>query len=423
MIQSELLKRMTEEVNKIPIVDTHEHLMSEEERLKSKIDFFYFFSHYASSDLVSAGMSQEVLEEIRNPDNPLEERWEKFKPYWEDMKNTAYGRALLIAAKDLFDVVGINDSTWRELSEKVTESNKKGWYRYVLKERGKIRVSIYDAGKTYAQVDPDFFAPVMRFDQFVTARTREELNELEKHTGCAIHSLDDMLTALDKDFERVVKEGIVGIKTGLAYQRILRYDKVPRYSAERLFDRIFTHLGEGISWQEAKPLQDFIMHQVIQRAIAYGLPIQIHTGLQEGNGNIITNSNPTNLINLFFDYKEAKFDIFHGSYPYQGELAVLAKNFPNVYVDMCWLHVISPSVSRRALHDWIETVPGNKIFGFGGDYIFVEGAYAHSRMARQGIARVLAEKIEEGYLEEEEALPLAKKLLHDNAAKLFKLEK
>lgn len=84
---------------------------------------------------------------------------------------------------------------------------------------------------------------------------------------------------------------------------------------------------------------------------------------------------PLHLVNLLLEYREARFDLFHAGYPYQGEVAALGKNFPNVYVDLCWLHVISPWVARQTLHEWIETVPANKILGFGGDYLFVEGGF------------------------------------------------
>ena len=72
------------------------------------------------------------------------------------------------------------------------------------------------------------------------------------------------------------------------------------------------------------------------------------------------------LVNLFIEYREAKFDLFHGGYPYTGELLALAKNFPNVYLDLCWLHIISPTAAVCMLHEAIETVPVNKIFAFGG---------------------------------------------------------
>ncbi|MCY1719450.1 amidohydrolase family protein [Prolixibacteraceae bacterium Z1-6] len=59
-----------------------------------------------------------------------------------------------------------------------------------------------------------------------------------------------------------------------------------------------------------------------------------------------------------------KFILFHGAYPFGGELASLAKNFRNVYIDLCWLYIISPTYSRRYLHEWLETIPANKIIAF-----------------------------------------------------------
>jgi len=88
-------------------------------------------------------------------------------------------------------------------------------------------------------------------------------------------------------------------------------------------------------------------------------------------------------------------------------------------VDLCWLHIISPTVARRALSEWLETVPGNKILAFGGDYRFVEGVYAHAKIARENVRRVLQEKIEDGALTEAEATRLAERLLRENALSLF----
>ncbi len=100
----------------------------------------------------------------------------------------------------------------------------------------------------------------------------------------------------------------------------------------------------------------------------------------------------------------------------------LAKNFPNVCLDLCWLYIISPTAATRMLHEAIETVPANKIFAFGGDFIIPEGAYGHSVLARRVVSRVLTEKVEEGYLAEDEAVRLARRLLQENAAVFFRLK-
>jgi hypothetical protein len=350
----------------------------------------------------------------------LEERWDAIEPYWECIRHTGYGKCLLIAVKDLFGVPDLNRQTYQQLSTAIAASRRPGWYHHVLKEKAGIAISILDGGRT--TVDKRFFAPVVRLDHFATVRTREELGVLEAVSGMAIHSLDDLLRAMSAVLEGYLAGGAVGLKIGLAYRRSIRFEKVTKAAAERVFNRIARHLGEGPSWEKARLLQDYVVHQIIRAAIERNLPIQVHTGLQEGNENLLTNSNPMLLVNLFVEYREAKFDLFHGGYPYLGEALALAKNFPNVYLDLCWLHIISPAAGIRMLHEAIETVPVNKIFAFGGDFIIPEGAYGHSALARWVVSRVLTEKVQEGYLTEGEALGIARRILRDNPAALFRLK-
>jgi hypothetical protein len=434
MCNDEVYRRIRAEVEAIPLVDTHEHLVDERTRLSHRIDLFYLFTHYASSDLVSAGMPRPVLDRVRDPELPLDERWAEFAPYWKVARTTGYGRALLLAVRDLFEVEDINESTYAGLSERIAASNSSGWYHHVLKERAKIHVSLLDLLEDrdptpLEEVDRRFFAPVLRVDRFLNLCDRAGLMEIERKSGSHVHSLDDLVAAMDVIFERAVAASVAAVKVAVAYDRSLVFDKVTRYEAERVFNQLTrypipspdTVPQPPISFGDAKPLQDYMMHQALHRAISYDLPIQIHTGLQEGNGNFLSNAHPLQLVNLLIEYPEARFDLFHAGYPYQSEIATLGKNFPNVYVDLCWLHVISPWVARQTLHEWIETVPSNKIFAFGGDYMFVEGTYAHARMARDNVAQVLSEKVVDGYLTEAEAISLAHAFLRDNALSFFRL--
>ncbi|MBS7615166.1 amidohydrolase family protein [Candidatus Bathyarchaeota archaeon] len=430
----QLYADLREKIKGIRIFDTHEHLIQEKERTSKRIDLFEtILAHYASSDLVSSGMPQEDLDTVRNPRLPIEKRWEIFKPYWERIQNTGYARVLNIAFRDLYSINELNGESYLKLVSRMEKANKPGVYKWILKEKSGVDISILDSlSAPLEEVDREFFAPVKRFDDFVMAKERTDIEALAKRCGRSIHSFSDMVNTLELEFEKASKM-IVGVKIGLAYLRKLRFEKVSEKEAEEVFVDIFNReffrrevsnakvkrTPDGLSLGETKPFQDFMVHKIIQLAARKRLPIQIHTGIQEGNENIITNSKPTNLINIFREYKEAKFDIFHGSYPYIGELAVLAKNFPNVYIDMCWLHIISPHGARQALAEWLDTVPWNKIFGFGGDYIFAEGVYGHSVIAKENISRVLAEKVEEGSLTEKQAATLAQKLLKDNAHNLF----
>jgi predicted TIM-barrel fold metal-dependent hydrolase len=261
------------------------------------------------------------------------------------------------------------------------------------------------------------------FEDFITPQEPADIQKLEQLTGVSITTLSGLKQALEKRFEQAVKAGMVAVKTLLAYQREIFFREVEEPDARRDFESLVQgdhKLPEGFRRRIDRPfrnLEDHMFHQVMKLADAHGIPVQIHTGLN--NANFIANSNPVHLTNLFFLYPRTKFDLFHIGYPYLGELSALAKSFANVYIDFCWAHIISPTASRRALDEFLDTVPSNKILAFGGDFIYPELSYAHAKMARRNLAQVLARKVEDGFCNESEALELSRRLLHDNAARLF----
>ena len=415
-------ERIISAVNEIRIIDTHEHLATEEQRLQSpeKIDFTHLFRHYAKEDLISASNNSNkgLIELIYNSEFPLFDRWELLEPYYKAMRSTGYGRVPLIAARDLYGVSDINESTIEELTSKMREANKPGWYEHVLKEKAKIDLSILDMG--HNKFDKKFYRHVERFSQFALISSGSEIRDFGSQYNTTINNMSDYLKVLREAFIAGVNSGMVGVKTGAAYVRILKFENVSKEKGEAVFTALLNN--SQVSSEDIKAVQDYLMHRMLDLVDEFDLPMQIHTGLQAGSGNVITNSNPTHLINLFFEYPDIDFILFHASYPYGGELGTLAKNFPNVFIDMCWAYVISPSYSERYLHEWIETVPANKIMAFGGDYDFVEAVYAHSVMARQIIAKVLIEKVRTRYLTENEAINISKMFLRENALRIFKLE-
>lgn len=415
-------ERITSAVNEIRIIDTHEHLATEEQRLKSidKIDFTFLFRHYAKEDLISASNNSNkgLIDLIYKSDFPLSDRWDLLEPFYKAMRSTGYGRVPLIAARDLFGISDINASTIEELSFKMKEANKPGWYEYVLKERAKIDLSILDMG--HQEFDQEYYRHVERFSQFALISSGSEVRDFGSQYDVQINNMSDYLKLLRERFEAGVNSGMVGVKTGVAYVRILKFENVSKEKGEEIFNSLLNN--SIVSSEDVKAVQDYLMHRMLDLVDEFDLPMQIHTGLHAGNGNLITNSKPTHLTNLFFEYPDIDFILFHGGYPYGGELGTLAKNFPNVFIDMCWTYVISPSYSERYLHEWLETIPANKIMAFGGDYSFVEAVYAHSVMARQIIAKVLIEKVRTRYLTETEAIDIAKMILRENALRIFKLE-
>jgi hypothetical protein len=101
-------ERIKNAVDEIRIVDTHEHLRSEESMLEGKeaesIDFTHLFQHYIIDDLNSAGYTAPVQQLVNNRDLPVKDRWEILEPFWKATRNTGYARAEIITARDLYGI-------------------------------------------------------------------------------------------------------------------------------------------------------------------------------------------------------------------------------------------------------------------------------------------------------------------------------
>ena len=421
-------EKLREYIFTLEIFDTHEHVPGREADRPMESDVLAeYLTHYFSCDLVSAGLKPKELEIARDPAGDLAERWKLIEPYWQAARNTGYGRSLDIVARDLYGLDQIDGETIGPLDEAFKKARGAGdTYQKVLKEKCNIRISILDGFDL--KCDRKFFRAAFRLDKFIDASNRNDIDALSAQAGRGkIHTLGDLMDACEAVLDDGIQGGAVCLKTGLAYRRSLTYSKVTFAEAEAQFNSIFSDAQGSPLWDPAhdvttNKLQDFMMHHVCHLADKRGLIMQVHTGLHEGNGNFIYNSDPTRLSNLFMDYPDIKFDIFHIGYPYHQSLSALAKNFRNVFIDFSWAHLISPTASINALVEYLDAVPANKIFGFGGDYAFVDGIYGHQYIARENIARALAFKVDQDVFDMDRAKQLAKMILHDNPAAVFNLD-
>jgi len=423
--------------NDLKIIDTHEHLPSHEEFREKDTDIIReYMSHYFDRDLVSAGLSMANRKKIAQQKLSITEKWKIVEPYWEVSRFTGYGRSLDIAAQGLYGIDRIERSTIEKLNSMFLETLKPGYFKKVLKDKCKIVTSLLNVetlDKDYnpetersIHCDRELYSPVYSIGNLVFPDKWTKIEQLEKQSGLKITSFDRWLEATEILIDKAYSLGSVALKNHLAYLRSLNYERVSRSRAEEEFNNIFKtkHIPdwEARTLFTGKAFQDYMFHYILDIANRKNLVVQIHTGIQEGNGNILSNSNPELLSNLFLQYPDVTFDIFHMSYPYQNELTVLAKNFPNVFIDMCWAHILSPTASVAGLLEWIDMVPLNKISAFGGDYLFVDGVYGHQFMARVNVAKALSIKVKEGLFNIDKAKEISGMFFYGNPAKIFRLD-
>lgn len=274
-------------------------------------------------------------------------------------------------------------------------------------------------------VDPRYFAPVAYIGNFADV-SRETIRGMEDRLGMSCSSLQGYLAAVRRDIEDYTAKGNKGFKFGHAYARDLHFAPRTTAEAEQVYNRI---IEEGYGWRpvtlgynEMRPLQDYLTHRLMEMAEEYDMPVVFHTGLQTNDLQHADDARPWRLWNLPHRFRRVKFILLHAGFPWLEDTALLAKHYPNVYLDMAWTHQMSPELSTRALEAWVDLVPMNKIIGFGADQGVVEKVWAHLELAKQDIARALAKKMSRECMSLSRAHAWIAAMLYENPKRIFNLD-
>jgi predicted TIM-barrel fold metal-dependent hydrolase len=406
-------KTLLSEIERFQIIDAHEHLGPERTRTEAQVDVFTLFAHYTHADLVASGMRREEYDSTQNPSLPLDERWATFRPYWENIRFGSYARAALIAARHFYGHDDISDATYQPLSDTMAAMNVPGIYNRVLRDACRIRVALTQCGTT--DVGHELLAPLMPLGTHVDIGSREQAERVAAEMGVTVRSLEDYVQALRVGTRRWKEQGAVGLKMTAS-----PLAAPSREDAESAFNALLANRPS----RDLAPLHAFLTHAMIDIAEELDLVVAVHSGIIWTNWQDFTALHPAHLIPTLLRHREARFDVYHAGIPYCRELGVMGKTFPNLWLNLCWCHIVSPAMTRSTLDEWLDLVPINKIIAFGGDYCKpVEKVYGHLVMAREDIARVLAGRVADGLLTEKQAVAIAHKWFFENPNELYRLNR
>jgi len=429
MNESSVYRKIRDYTDQVKIINTHEHQHWPEDYGDYNFSFYQLIAaSYLASDLSSAGADGYDLDQIDSL-NPGE-LWDKYGNALNYTRNTSYYSQFVKGFKKLY---GFNDLYFTreniaELSKSIEENykNYRQWFDKVFQKAGYELMFLDQYWNPFnTELDGRYFALVFHINPLVTASGQRPEKGAEPEPfykeavseGYDINSLDDYLAFCDNLFKKNIANRAVCLKNSQAYSRTLYYEDVPYEVARNLFDKPSSRLTPA----ETKKIEDYIFHWIIQKAIEYDLPIQIHTGYLAGNGNVLDNGQPIKLNNLFLKYPEAKFVLFHGGFPWTDEYAALGKMFPNVYLDIVWLPQISREEAVNALDVMFDCVPYNKFF-WGGDCGLIEESVGSLEYAKDVVSEVLVKRIKRGLLTEAVALEIVDRIFRENAIEVFKLK-
>jgi hypothetical protein len=421
VVGSEVYRRLKAGLDAVSAIDTHDHLWPFE-RLPAMIETdrgrgVTLYSLWRNSYYPQVGTLT-----VRQPGEPFDPWWARAKHDFDNARATGFYRYHLPAFRDLYgvDFDRITDEQAKALDEQIFRNYRDDrWIRQVVTERAKIELMVNDPYwarfdfRTHYPFEVLVFNVTTLLDGFHASESKQPADDpyhFARGHGLKVDTLDDYLVVLDRLFQEAKAKGAVCLKTTKAYERTLRFENVSKELAAAVFGRPRSELTP----RDVQDFQDFVMWRLVGLSATYELPFQIHTGHGKLQG-----SNPLLLVDLIEANPKTKFILFHGGYPWVGETgAIVLRHGRHVWVDSVWLPTISPTMARRAFHEWLEVMPSNRIL-WGADCNNAEGIYGATAVMRTTLAEVLAEKVLRAELTEEHAARIGRQILRENALELF----
>lgn len=350
--------------------------------------------------------------------------WEALTPFLERSGSNSFVRNLVRAVTELHGggPAEITRANWQALDASVREQHRSaGWCAEVLR-RARIERVITDPYSDPLLNAREAFGAnydsVMRINSLVCGWHPDAVDHngnnghaLLRRVGLSASSFEEYLAALVKLVDGMAARHQLALKNALAYDRDIAFDEPDEKLARLAWGKVKP------SPAERKAFGDFIVDHLCRLAGERDIPVQMHLGTA-----IIRGSHPLHAAGLVERHPRTRFLLMHLAYPWSRDLLAMAFVYRNIWLDLTWSLLLSPSHFKLALHEAIEIEPDESRMMIGGDNWHVEETYGTLMLARRLIGEVLQEKVSAGYFGLADAQRLAAKILRENAIAFFKLE-
>jgi hypothetical protein len=348
--------------------------------------------------------------------------WVEVQRYVNHSGSNAFVRNLVRAICELYDAPdGIHEGNWQQLDAEIRRRHRDpAWVPSVL-DRAGVRAIVTDSYLNplldARDVLGEKYFGVLRINALAVGwhpkscdHNGNSAHEFAQRLDVSVDSFDDYFALLEKLVDSLSDRHQVALKNALAYDREIQFDDVDESLARQAWGKT------DLSPRERKAFGDVIVDRLCRLAGERDIPVQMHLGTA-----LIRGSHPMKAAGLIERHSRTRFLLMHLAYPWSADLLGMAFVYRNVWLDLTWSWLLSPSHFQRALHEAIEILPDESRLMLGGDNWHVEETYGTLTAARRLIGEVLEQKVRSGYFTLEDAKRLARKILHDNPVAFFGL--
>ncbi len=437
------LSRLVEEaLAEVPVLDVHTHLVGGQLGARGLHDVLLY--HMVVTDLHAAGCPSGARL-TQYPGWPGKEeakqRVEEALPYLPKIQNTSGFWAVRMILRDLYGwTEPITAASWGKLDAQIRErADDRAWHHSIL-DRLNIRRTGSEIARRGKGEDDERLQYALEWGFFTRCQWGEfdtALYELERCWGRTPESPTAIgaggRPATDRTIQSLadVHAAVAHYVSAIPYKQILS---------------TATHLSTDIDYRsvtdaemesalarrsQAGPAERDVYASYINEAFLTALenrPEKIVFQFSFGaeplpfeTGSRLRQQTIGQLGEIIGRHPRLRFQCFLSSRHANQSLCTFARELPNFSLAGYWWHNFFPDVMRQIMSERLDMLPANKQVGFFSDAYCLEWTYGKAILVRRQLARVLAERIEQGQYSLGEALEIAKSILYDSPQELLGL--
>ena len=418
----------------VPVLDIHTHLVGGKLGARGLHDVLLY--HMVVSDLYAAGCPSGARL-TQYPGWPSVEeahaRIAEAIPYLPLVLNTSSAWGVRTILADLYDrKEPITSDNWRRLDAAIRErADDRSWHHEIL-DRLNIRRTGTEIARREAGQDDDRLQYALEWGFFTRCQWGEfdtALYELERcwarnpespspigvggrpPTERTIRTLDDVHAAIAHYIGAIPYGQVLSTATHISTDIDFRpvsdaemADALRRRDragpAER--DLYTSYINEAFLTELEKHGEEIVFQ------FSFGAePLPFETGSRLSQRTI------AQVAEMIGRHPRLRFQCFLSSRHANQTLCTLARELPNFSLAGYWWHNFFPDVIRQVMGERLDMLPVNKQVGFFSDAYCVEWTYAKALIVRKQLARVFADKVEQGEYTMDDALSVARSILFE----------
>jgi glucuronate isomerase len=439
MNKETLVLDLEQALAELPMFDVHTHLSGGRLGARGLHDILLY--HMVVSDLYAAGCpSGARLTQYPGwaDDREAHARIEEALPFLPHIRNTSCSWMVRTILADLYDwCEPITADNWRTLDARIREFADDRERQHSIFERLNIRRTCAEHARRGAGEDDQRLQYSLEWAFFTRCQWGEfdtALYELEHCWGRqpeppspiggqrppterTLRSLEDVHAAVAHYVNAIPYHQLISTATGFSTDidyRLVSDDEMAAALARRdqagpaERDTYSSYINEAfLTALEQRP------EKIVFQFSLGAEPLPFETGCLLGQRTI------RQLAELIGRHPRLPFQCFLASRHANQALCTLARELPNLSLAGYWWHNFFPDAIRQVMSERLEMLPVNKQIGFFSDAYCAEWVYGKARLVQKQMARVLADKIDQGQYTRDDALSIAQALLYESPQTLL----